>query len=275
VLREETVTLLMKHGISLEAALDEQQLTNPWVINALIDASGLGSDEMVLEIGPGAGNITMQLAEKAKKVIAIEKNSKFYLLLKERFKEVKNVEIIKGDALKVYPPSFNILVSNLPYSIAEALLHRLFKIKFKTASVIISTNFSKIITATDSDPEYSKLSFEMQLFFDILKILDIDPSSYYPEPKISSSIIKINPREIKRPSEAVLRVLLLQRDRKLRNALRDALIASKSLGYPSTKKSAMKVVIGLNSGLILEKRVARLSLTELLLIHEQLDHLSS
>ncbi len=265
----------MKYGISLEAAFDEQQLIDPWAIDALIEASGLKSDDTVIEIGPGAGNITVELADKAAKVVAIEKNSKFNSILKERLKGVGNVEVIEGDVLKTRLPSFNILVSNLPYSIAEAVLQRLIKAKFKAASLITSSNFASILTAADNDPEYSKLTFETQLFFDINKTLDVGSSSYYPEPKISTSIITLKPREIKRPLEAVLRVLLLQRDKKTRNALREAFIASASLRYPSTKKDAMKVVTDLNLGPLLGKRVARLNLAELLLIHERLDHLPS
>ena len=265
----------MKYGISLEATFDEQQLIDPWAIDALIEASGLRSDDTVIEIGPGAGNITIELADKAAKVVAIEKNSKFNSILKERFKGVGNVEVIEGDVLKMRLPSFNILVSNLPYSIAEAVLQRLIKAKFKAVSLITSSNFASILTAADNDPEYSKLTFETQLFFDINKTLDVGSSSYYPEPKISTSIITLKPREIKRPLEAVLRVLLLQRDKKTRNALREAFIASASLSYPSTKKDAMKVVTDLNLGPLLGKRVARLNLAELLLIHERLDHLPS
>jgi len=265
----------MKYGISLEATFDEQQLIDPWAIDALIEASGLRSDDTVIEIGPGAGNITIELADKAAKVVAIEKNSKFNSILKERLKGVGNVEVIEGDALKMRLPSFNILVSNLPYSIAEAVLQRLIKAKFKAASLITSSNFASILTATDYDPGYSKLTFETQLYFDINKTLDVGSSSYYPEPKISTSIITLKPREIKRPLEAVLRVLLLQRDKKTRNALREAFIASASLSYPSTKKDAIKVVTELNLGPLLGKRVARLNLAELLLIRERLDHLPS
>ena len=275
MLRDQTAALLMKYGISLEATFDEQQLIDPWAIDALIEASGLKSDDTVIEIGPGAGNITIELADKAAKVVAIEKNSKFNSILKERFKGVGNVEVIEGDVLKMRLPSFNILVSNLPYSIAEAVLQRLIKAKFKAASLITSSNFASILTATDYDPGYSKLTFETQLYFDINKTLDVGSSSYYPEPKISTSIITLKPREIKRPLEAVLRVLLLQRDKKTRNALREAFIASASLSYPSTKKDAMKVVTDLNLGPLLGKRVARLTLAELLLIHERLDHLPS
>ena len=275
MLRDQTAALLMKYGISLEAAFDEQQLIDPWAIDALIEASGLKSDDTVIEIGPGAGNITVELADKAAKVVAIEKNSKFNSILKERLKGVGNVEVIEGDALKMRLPSFNILVSNLPYSIAEAVLQRLIKAKFKAASLITSSNFASILTATDYDPGYSKLTFETQLYFDINKTLDVGSSSYYPEPKISTSIITLKPREIKRPLEAVLRVLLLQRDKKTRNALREAFIASASLSYPSTKKDAMKVVTDLNLGPLLGKRVARLNLAELLLIRERLDHLPS
>src|SRR4030042_3917145 len=98
MLRGQTLALLQRFGLRVEAALDEQQLIAPKAIRSLIEASGIRETDKVLEIGPGAGNITVELAARASKVFAVEKNPKFIPLLRERLQEL-NVEIIIGDAL--------------------------------------------------------------------------------------------------------------------------------------------------------------------------------
>ena len=136
MLRDETLSRLAKHGLVAEATLDEQQLIDAGVITALIDASGLNLEDTALEIGPGAGNITVELAKRAKKVYAVEKNPKFLSLLKVRL-EGSNVEVILDDALTIYLPQFDVLVSNLPYAIIEAVMQRLKYLPFRAASLLV------------------------------------------------------------------------------------------------------------------------------------------
>ena len=275
MLRDETLNLLNKHGLKVDAALDEQQLVDPEVIKSLIEASGLEPSDTVLEIGPGAGNITVELAARANKVVAIEKNPKFTSLLRERLLGFSNVEIVEGDAMSIRLPHFDVLVSNLPYSIAEATLQRLTWAKFKTASLIVSSTFASILTAVQGTSKYSKLTYEIGLFFVVAKTIEVRAETFYPEPKVSTAIVVIKSKQFKKPSEAVLTALLRQVDKKTINALREALISSATHGYPPTKNGARNIIakLALPEG-ILEKRVARLSLADLQLLSERLDHLT-
>jgi 16S rRNA (adenine1518-N6/adenine1519-N6)-dimethyltransferase len=276
VLRDGTLNLLNKYGLRIDAALDEQQLIDPEVIKSLIDASRLEPNDTVMEIGPGAGNITVELVGRAKKVVAIEKNPKFVSLLRERLLGFSNVEIVEGDAMRVRLPTFDVVVSNLPYSLAEATLQRLAKTKFKAASLIVSSSFASILTAGQGTPRYSKLTYEVGLFFDSAKIIEVGREAFYPEPKTSTAIVVIKPKPIKKPSEAVLSALLHQGDKKTTNAMREALISSATHGYPTTKNGAKSVVARLAiPENILEKRVARLSLAEIQLLGERLDKFTS
>src|SRR4030042_3159277 len=153
MLRDQTLDLLQRFGLGVEAALDEQQLVDPMVIRSLIEASGIRETDKVLEIGPGAGNITMELAAKANKGFAVEKNTKFIPLLKERLNRL-NVEIIIGDALVVYLPEFDVLVSNLSYAIAEATLQRLKRLRFHSASIITPSSMASTLTARTGGGDY-------------------------------------------------------------------------------------------------------------------------
>jgi 16S rRNA (adenine1518-N6/adenine1519-N6)-dimethyltransferase len=272
MLRDQTLDLLQRYGFRVEAAHDEQQLIDPKVIRSLIEASGSSETDKVLEIGPGAGNITVELADRASKVYAVEKNPKFIPLLRERLHKL-NVEILIGDALEISLPDFDVLVSNLPYSIAEATLQRLKRLRFRSASVIIPSSLASTLLARIGGADYTKLTCEASLFFDFSLVSTVEPESYYPEPRTSTSVIALKPRESLKPTEAVVRQLLLQGDKKVGNALREALIAASAHGYPVTKKAAKKVVEALGLGEeTLEKRVARLSLGDLDAILDRLEH---
>jgi len=112
------------------------------VIERLIDYSGVRGQDTALEIGAGCGNITDALAGVAGKVFAVEKNHKFIPMLEERTASTGNVVIVLGDALRIGLPSFDKLVSNLPYSICESFMQRLIHMDFESAAVIVSSSFA-------------------------------------------------------------------------------------------------------------------------------------
>ncbi|MCK5671613.1 methyltransferase domain-containing protein, partial [Candidatus Bathyarchaeota archaeon] len=165
-LREKTQILLDLHDIEVQPWLDEQQLVDEAVIKKLVDLSEVSPDETVLEIGPGTGNITAALLERAGNVIAVEKNFKYLLVLKGRFGKEPRLEIIHHDILFYRIPAVDRVVSNLPYMISEAIIRRLFKVHLKSATFIVSSGFAEIITATPGDERYSKLTYLVGLFYD-------------------------------------------------------------------------------------------------------------
>ncbi len=267
MLRDQTLDLLARHGVAADATADEQQLVDPAVIDALIETSGLKASDTVLEIGPGAGNITVELAKRAAKVYAIEKNRKFVQILSERLG--KSAEVVFGDALTLYLPQFDVLVSNLPFAIVEATLHRLRRIRFRVASILVPINFANIVTAKPGEPQYSKLTLEANLYYDVRLVKVIKQAAYAPEPRTETAIITLKPRRAANPKEAVIWHLLQQGDKKVSNALREALISIE--GYPQTKKTAKEAVdkMGLEEQLQ-GRRVAALSLADIEHIQGQL-----
>jgi len=272
VLRDQTLGLLDRFGLTAESALDEQQLIDPTVIDALIEASGIRPIDTALEIGPGAGNITSGLASRALKVIAIEKNEKFMALLRERFSGVANVEVVIGDALTIYLPAFDVLVSNPPYAITEALIHRLERLKFRAASLVVPSTLANTLVSKRGEPGYTKLTMETQLFYDVEVVSEVKPESYHPEPKTATSIVVFRPKVELKPFEVVMRAVLRQSDKKMGNALREAMIAASSMGFPSTKRTAKESINELGLGkTILEEKVARLSYEDIFLVYEGLE----
>ena len=263
MLREETLAFLIKHELTVDPSQDEQQLIDSEIIQLLIKSAGVQPGDRVLEVGPGAGNITIELARQGPKVIGIEKNPKWIPLLNERLEEFQ-VELIIGDALKDRLPEFDRVVSNLPYSISEAFLQRLTRLTFKSGAFLVPSSFATTVTAKKGDERFSKLSFVSGLFFDLEITTSVPQNAYLPPPGTATSMLKVASRPTSSLGEALLRETLKQGDKKLGNGLREAVIKC-ALTYetPSTKKSADTYVAGAFRKLNSECRVSRLSLMEL------------
>jgi len=271
MLKEETLRLLLRFGVVADPAKDEQHIVKADIISRMIDAAEVGTDDTVLEVGAGAGNITLCLAERARRVYAVEKNPKFLPILMERLRDHRNVEIIEGDALIIELPKFDKVVSNLPYSISEAFIQRLMGERFKAASILVSASFARILLADEGDAEYSKLTFTSNLFFDVGLVEEVPPSAYYPEPDTSTNLLILRPRQASSPAEAIMKGVILRGDKKLKNALVDAVIdAHSEYCTPSTRRAARKYTEGLETGMEAEARVARLPLRSLESIFSEL-----
>ena len=261
---------MTKHRIQLDPALDEQQLIDPEVIRRFTDYCNIQRDDTVLEIGPGAGNITEALLEEARYLICIEKNPKYIPLLHERFMESTKIKVIQDDALKTYLPKHDRLVSNLPYMIAEAFFQRTLRLGFKSVTLIVPMGFADSMLAKPENSDYSKLSWLSRLFYETTLLETIPPDAYLPAPRVSTAIITLMPRAPLGVTEKVLRELIKQGDKITKNALREALIRSTTC---ETKKEARQMVEGLNLGHdIIESWASRLSLRQLQLIEERLTH---
>jgi 16S rRNA (adenine1518-N6/adenine1519-N6)-dimethyltransferase len=261
MLRDRTQALLSTHDIILDPSLDEQQLIDEEVIANLIDFSGVGGDDVVLEVGPGVGNITEGLLRHAKTVICIEKNPKYIPVLRERFKHYPNFDVVLGDALHEKLPRSDRLVSNLPYMICEAFLQRMSRMEMKSAAFLVPRGFAKIIEARAGEPEYSKLSLQAQLFYESEIHMEVPSSAYLPEPRTETCIISLVPKESSTGGDEALKQFFRQGDKLAKNALREALIR---VGICDTKRNAVSFIA--ESGVPVEtlgRRVTRLSLKEI------------
>ena len=271
MLLDETLALLGRYRLTADPSKDEQQLVDPKVIALLIGYASVGGSDTVLEVGPGAGNITVQLANIAYHVIAVEREPKWLPLLRNRLAGYGNVELVEGNALTTRFPLFTKVVSNLPYAIAEAFVQRLTRFSFEAASLLVPASFAATATADRGSLGYTKLSYALQLFFAMEKLVDVSSEAYHPEPRTRTAILTLRSKPISSPVDVVFQSLLQQRDRTLGNALREAVISAKGMGYPGTKREARALVaqLGLDAE-ILRRRVGALSLKELLVIEGRL-----
>lgn len=191
--------LLKKHGIRPLKSLGQNFLVDKRAFDRIMKAAGLSSNDVVLEIGPGIGNLTLKLGEKAQKVIAIEKDKKMCEILKKVLENqnVKNIKVINQDALKLdfnqYTQKAYKLVANLPYYITSPVIRKFLELKKPPESMILMVQKEVAQRICAKPPKLSLLAVSVQFYAKPKIISYVSKKSFWPRPKVDSAIIKIIP----------------------------------------------------------------------------------
>jgi 16S rRNA (adenine1518-N6/adenine1519-N6)-dimethyltransferase len=172
---------------------DQHFLVDRNVLAKVVAAADIHSDEVVLEIGAGPGNLTALLAQRAKHVYAVELDNRFAEKLESDFAG-KNVTVIRGNALKVEFPCFDKAVANLPYSISSDITFKLLQCPFKYAVLLYQREFAQRMVATVGSENYSRLSVTVQHYADVRLLFNVPRQAYMPPPEVESSVVKVTPR---------------------------------------------------------------------------------
>lgn len=151
----------------------------------------IGREDNVLEIGPGPGNLTEELAYRAGQVYAVEIDPDLSMQLSGRF---SNVQVINADALKVEFPHYNKIVSNLPYQISSKITYRLLSLPFETAVLMYQMEFAKRMTATPGSSNYGRLAMTVGFFCRIEILEKVSKMAFRPVPQVDSAIVQLLPR---------------------------------------------------------------------------------
>lgn len=175
-------------------------------LQKMIDTSNIKKNDIIIEIGPGFGILTLELAKKAKKVIAIEKDKKLAEILSEILKEneIKNTAIIQEDALKFSPAEHNLanfkykIVANIPYYITAPLIRKFLENELKPEIMILMTQKEVAQRIIAKPPEMSILAVATQFYSNPEIIAYISKNSFKPIPKVDSAILKMT---IKKPDK--------------------------------------------------------------------------
>ncbi|KMZ78258.1 dimethyladenosine transferase [Plasmodium vivax India VII] len=183
--------LYKKHGQHL--------LKNPGILDKILLAAKIKSSDVVLEIGCGTGNLTVKLLPIAKKVITIDIDARMVSEVKKRclYEGYNNLEVYEGDAIKTVFPRFDICTANIPYKISSPLIFKLIAHRplFKCAVLMFQKEFADRMLANVGDSNYSRLTVNVKLFCKVVKICNVDRSSFNPPPKVDSVILKLIPKE--------------------------------------------------------------------------------
>ncbi|XP_041359884.1 probable dimethyladenosine transferase [Gigantopelta aegis] len=190
---------IQKQGISFHRDIGQHILKNPLVVASMIEKSALRPTDVVLEVGPGTGNMTVKLLEKVKKVVACEIDPRLVAELQKRVigtPVASKLQVMVGDVLKTDLPFFDICVANLPYQISspfvfKLLLHRPF---FRCAVLMFQREFAQRLVAKPGDKLYCRLSVNTQLLARVDHLMKVGKNNFRPPPKVESSVVRIEPR---------------------------------------------------------------------------------
>jgi len=173
--------------------LGQHFLKYPAIAERMASLAIVNDHDVVLEIGPGHGELTGVLAAKAKKVIAIERDN---LLAEELEGKWENLEVMTGDAAKLEWPHFDKLVANLPYEISSPVMEKLFERKhWKVAVLMVQKEFAKRLTAKEGSEEWGKLGMAAGYYVDAKLIAKIGRGAFRPMPRVESAIVLLKPKE--------------------------------------------------------------------------------
>ncbi|KAL6762259.1 dimethyladenosine transferase [Haematococcus lacustris] len=186
-------------GLEFHKSKGQHILKNPMVVQAIVDKAGVKSTDVVLEIGPGTGNMTMKLLEKAKRVVAVELDPRMVLELQRRVQGTayeRSLEIIHGDFMKVDLPYFDLCVANIPYNISSPLTFKLLAHRpaFRAAVIMYQHEFAMRLVAKPGDSMYCRLAANTQLLARVNHLLKVGKNNFRPPPKVDSSVVRIEPR---------------------------------------------------------------------------------
>lgn len=169
----------------------------------MVDALGISSDSIVVEIGPGKGALTGLLCEKAKEVYLVEKDRTMLEALKNTFSEIKNIKFFAGDAAhfnfsSVLPPHEKALfISNLPFYAATPILFNVLDHDKHVLRAVFSfqKEVAMRIAAKAGDKVFSALSVLVQMRAYVEHLFTIPPGAFSPRPKVFTSVLRFTPRE--------------------------------------------------------------------------------
>ncbi len=202
-LLSQTKDLLRSAGLEAKKSLGQHFLVDGAYLQSILSAAELTRDDQVIEVGPGLGVLTQALAERAGKVIAVEKDDNLSALLKERLVSYRNVAIVNEDIMKADVTSLVAMfasgdtprykvVANLPYYITSPVL-RLFleaRTKPERLVVMVQKEVAKQICAQPGD--MSLLSVGIQLYGQPKIVKYVPARAFYPAPDVDSAVLKIS-----------------------------------------------------------------------------------
>ncbi len=175
------------------------------IIGRIVDAADIRPDDTVVEIGPGPGTMTGLIAEKAKTVIAVEIDPYMADILEQTFRARDNLTIVRADilafdlasALPALPGSKLNIIGNIPYNISTPILFHLldFRRLIRSITIMLQKEVAERLGASPGTKDYGIPTVAVAMYARVTPVTDVPPSCFYPKPKVTSRVIRIDFRE--------------------------------------------------------------------------------
>ncbi len=189
----DTGRLIADTGIVPKKSKGQNFLTDERVAERHIGYAGIEKGDRVLEVGPGLGILTTRLMEVSDSLTCIELDDILAEYIEKNYGD--RLTLIRGDAVKVPFPEFDVFVSNLPYSVSTPIIFKLLEHDFRTAVVMVQKEFADRMVADVGSPDYSRLTVNLFFRADCEIMENVPASRFNPRPKVDSAIVRITPRK--------------------------------------------------------------------------------
>ncbi|MDD3711536.1 MAG: 16S rRNA (adenine(1518)-N(6)/adenine(1519)-N(6))-dimethyltransferase RsmA [Patescibacteria group bacterium] len=199
---KQTLDLCKMYDIQPQKSKGQNFLISEDVYDKIISYADLKPEDTVLEVGPGLGFLTFKLAQKVKKVLAVELDSKIVEVLQILIQgsKNKNIKIFNKDILTAKGDNFSKIspykiVSNLPYNITSIFLRKFLSLSHKPELIVLMLQKEVVSRIIARPPKMSLLSLSVQFYAEVELMLDVPRDNFYPSPEVDSAIIKIIPNK--------------------------------------------------------------------------------
>jgi 16S rRNA (adenine1518-N6/adenine1519-N6)-dimethyltransferase len=198
--------VLERHGFHFSKALGQNFLINGSVCPRMAASCGADKDTCVLEVGPGMGVLTWELSQVARKVVAVELDSRLFPVLDETLADCDNVEVVPGDVLKMdlpklfaekFPGEEICVCANLPYYITSPVIMRFLEsgLPIRTVTVMVQKEAAKRICAKPGERECGAVSVSVQYHCEPKILFEVSRGSFMPPPNVDSAVIRLDLRK--------------------------------------------------------------------------------
>lgn len=227
------------HGITPRKSLGQNFLTDATLAQRIVTLSGVTSQEIAIEIGPGAGALTHYLASAARHVIAIEIDRTLIPVLEQELAADANVTLVQADALEVdfaallrehcgderAPVQF---IGNLPYYITSALVRKMLEAGLNARAITLTVQMEVAQRMIAQPGDMSLLAVSVQFYGKPELLMRLSPAAFYPQPEVDSAVVRITPHAASMNADAatlftLARAGFSQRRKQLRNTLSSGL----------------------------------------------------
>ena len=193
--------LLAKYETRPSKGLGQNFLIDKRILEKIIESAEIKKEDTILEVGPGLGTLTQELAKRAGEVVAVEKDETMIEILKKTLKDFTNVKVTQGDILKLSFSNYKLLttnyklVANIPYYLTSPLIRKFLESENQPSEIILMLQKEVAQRICAKPGQMSILAVSVQFYAKAQIISTVSKNCFWPAPKIDSAIIKITPNK--------------------------------------------------------------------------------
>lgn len=257
-------SLLKSYNLRPDKSLGQNFLTDPNILEKIVQISGVTPNDTVLEIGAGLGHLTAYLARSARAVTAVELDGRFIPILSKRLAPYPNIRLVEGDILQLDSSELvqddgYLVVANIPYYITSRIIRNLLEAKHKPRLIVLTIQYEVAHRVCAPSGKLSLLALSVRMYGTPIMEMRVPAGAFYPPPQVDSAVIKIGlhpepllPEPQRETYFTLLKAGFLHKRKTLRNSL------SKGLGLPPELVVSLLNEGGIDPG----RRAETLSISE-------------